>query len=84
MNMGEMTTLKIMRQLVKEWALPDRMTVSWNVDNSAEVAYAEERFRRYLADGWIAFSDEPSGRRQIFEFNPRLKRIVLLPPLGGG
>ena len=79
-----MTTLKIMRQLVKEWMLPDEMTVSWDVDNSEEVAYAQKKFLQYLADGWIAFSDEPTGRRQIFKFNPELKRIVLLPPLGGG
>lgn len=84
MPMGEMTTLKIMRQLVKEWMLPDEMTVSWDVDNSEEVAYAQKKFLQYLADGWIAFSDEPTGRRQIFKFNPELKRIVLLPPLGGG
>ena len=84
MPMGEMTTLKIMRQLVKEWMLPDEMTVSWNADNIEEVAYAQKKFLQYLADGWIAFSDEPTGRRQIFKFNPELKRIVLLPPLGGG
>lgn len=84
MPMGEMTTLKIMRQLVKEWMLPDEMTVSWDVDNSEEVAYAQKKFLQYLADGWIAFSDEPTGRKQIFKFNPELKRIVLLPPLGGG
>ena len=84
MPMGEMRTLRIMRQLVKEWTLPDEMTVSWDVDNSQEVAYAEKKFLQYLADGWMAFSDEPRGRRQIFKFNPKLERIVLLPPLGGG
>lgn len=82
--MGEMTTLRIMRQLVKEWTLPDEMTVSWDVDNSQGVAHAEKKFLQYLADGWMAFSDEPGGRRQIFKFNPKLKRIVLMPPLGGG
>ena len=35
-------------------------------------------------DGWMAFSEEPRGRRQIFTFNPQLERIVLMPPLGGG
>jgi hypothetical protein len=48
------------------------------------VAYAEEKFREYLADGWMAFSEDPRGRRQIFKFNPKLERIVLIPPLGGG
>jgi len=83
-SMGEMTTLRVMRQLLKEWTLPDEMRVSWNINNSGEVAYAEKRFLEYLADGWMAFSDEPRGRCQIFKFDPRLKRIVLVPPLGGG
>lgn len=82
--MGEMTTLKIMRQLLKEWTLPDDFKVSWNVDNSDEIAYAEMIFKKYLAEGWIAYNDEPTGRKQIFKFNPELKRIILLPPLGGG
>jgi len=82
--MGEMITLKIMRQLTKEWTLPDEMRVSWDVNNSQGVAYAEKKFLQYLADGWIAFSDNPKGRRQIFKFDPKLERIVLMPPLGGG
>ena len=82
--MGEMKTLKIMSALLEEWILPDEMTTTWDVDNSQEVAHAEETFRQYLADGWMAFSDDPWGRRQIFQFNPKLERIVLVPPLGGG
>jgi len=82
--MGKMMTVKIMRHLLKEWTLPDEMDVSWNVDNSQEVTYAENKFREYLADGWMAFSDEPKGRKQIFNFNPRIERIILMPPLGGG
>lgn len=82
--MGEMTTWKIMRQLIKEWTLPDKMTVSWEADNSQEVAHAKKKFAQYLNDGWLAFSDEPEGRKQIFKFDPTLKRIVLIPPLGGG
>ncbi len=82
--MGVMKTVKILRQLLDDWTLPDEMTVTWDVDNPQEVAYAAEQFRAYLADGWLAFSEEPRGRRQIFTFNPQLDRIVLLPPLGGG
>lgn len=82
--MGVMTTHRVMRQLIKEWTLPDEMTVSWDADNDDEVSYAEERFSQYMAEGWIAYSDEPAGKRQIFRFNPSLMRIVLLPPLGGG
>jgi hypothetical protein len=82
--MGEMFTIKIMRQLTKEWVLPDEMKVSWNTDNAQEVAFAEKKFRQYLADGWIAFSDNANGRKQIFKFDPTLERILLMPPLGGG
>jgi hypothetical protein len=84
MTMGVMKTLKIMRQLLDEWTLPDEMTVTWDVENRREVAYVKEKFYEYLADGWMAFSEEPKGRRQIFKFNSQLKLIVLIPPLGGG
>jgi hypothetical protein len=60
------------------------MTMSWRVGNAAEVAAAAATFTRYLNDGWLAYSEDPTGRRQIFAFNPHLERIVLLPPLGGG
>ena len=82
--MGKMMTVNIMRQLLKEWTLPDDMEVTWDVNNNQEVTYAEKKFREYLADGWIAFSDDHEGRIQIFNFNPKLERIVLMPPLGGG
>jgi hypothetical protein len=82
--MGEIITLKIMTQLVKEWTKPDEMKVSWDVNKMEEIDYAKKKFLEYLADGWMAFSDEPEERRQIFEFNPKLKRIILIPPLGGG
>ncbi len=82
--MGVMKTLKIMRQLLPDWTLPEEMTVTWDIGNRREVAYAQKKFREYLADGWMAFSEEPRGRRQIFKFNPQLEQIVLLPPLGGG
>lgn len=84
MTMGVMKTLKIMRQLLDEWTLPDEMTVTWDVENRREVAYVKEKFYEYLGDGWMAFSEEPKGRRQIFKFNSQLELIVLIPPLGGG
>ncbi len=77
-------TVNIMRQLLKEWTLPDEFEVTWNVNNPQEVTHAEEKFREYLADGWIAYSDDYKGRMQIFNFNPKLEMIVLMPPLGGG
>jgi hypothetical protein len=84
MTMGVMKTVKIMRQLLDDWTLPEEMTVTWDIENRREVAHAEEKFREYLADGWMAFSEESRGRLQIFKFDPKLERIVLMPPLGGG
>jgi hypothetical protein len=82
--MGQMTAMKIMRQLVKEWTLPDEMKVAWDINNSQEIAHAEKLFSEYLAEGWIAYIDEPQGRKQIFKFDPKITNIVLMPPLGGG
>ena len=79
-----MITVNIMRQLLKEWTLQDEAEVTWDVNNNQEVTYAENKFREYLADGWIAFSEGYEGRIQIFDFDPNLEMIVLMPPLGGG
>jgi hypothetical protein len=79
-----MTTIQVMRHLLKEWRLPDSMTVSWNPHDAFEVAHAADKFHEYLQDGWMAFRDEPSGRTQIFTFDPSINRILLIPPLGGG
>ena len=82
--MGKMMTVNIMRQLLKEWTLPDEAEVTWDVSNNQEVTYAEKKFGEYLAEGWIAFSDDDRGRIQIFDFDPKLEMIILMPPLGGG
>ena len=82
--LGIMTTIQVMRHLLKEWHLPDSMTVTWNPEDVIEVTRAQDKFQEYLHDGWMAFRDEPSGRTQIFTFDPLINRILLIPPLGGG
>jgi len=83
--MGKMMTVDIMRQLLKEWTMPDQAEITWDVNNKKEVAYAEKKFRDYMADGWLAYSDSSKeGRIQITKFDPKIEMIVLLPPLGGG
>ena len=83
--MGKMMTLNIMRQTFKEYTLPDKMEVKWEVSNNQEVQYAEQMFYEYLADGWLAYrEDHKKGRIQIFNFSPKLEMIVLMSPLGGG
>ena len=82
--MGKMVTLKIMRHTYKEWMLPEEMEIAWDIDDSRQVSYAEETFRDYLKDGWIAFIEKNNGRVQIFDFDPEFETIVLMPPVGGG
>ena len=83
--MGKMMAVDTLRQLLKEETLPDRMEITWDINDKQEVTYAEKKFRDYLADGWLAFSENPKeGRVQIHRFDPKLEMIVLLPPLGGG
>ena len=82
--MGEIVAVRILTSLMEEHTLPDNIRVTWRRGNQKEMDQAEEVFASYLADGWLAFIDEPKARQQIFEFNPRYERIVLMPPLGGG
>ena len=82
--MGEMVSIKVLTALTRDYMLPEGAKVTWDEVDAEQVAQAEGMFNQYLKDGWMAFSDEPEGRRQIFKFDPKLKRIVLVPPLGGG
>ena len=82
--MGEMVAVRILTSLMEEQTLPANIRVIWRIGNPKEIDRAEELFDLYLADGWLAFAEDPTARQQIFEFNPRYERIVLMPPLGGG
>jgi len=82
--MGEIVAVKILTSLWEEQTLPDNIRVTWRRGNQKEIDQAKEVFASYLADGWLAFADEPTARQQIFEFNSRCERIILMPPLGGG
>jgi thiamine monophosphate synthase len=82
--MGKMVAVRILTSLMEEQTLPSNIRVTWRIGNQEEVERAEEVFVSYLADGWLAFTDEPTARQQIFEFNSRCERIILMPPLGGG
>ena len=53
-----MMTLNIMRQTFQEYTLPDEMEISRDVSNNQEVIYAEKKFHEYLADGWLAYSED--------------------------
>jgi hypothetical protein len=49
------------------------------------VKRAEDIFRKYVMEGWIAYTVTSDDRKiQIFTFNPELDEIVLTPIMFGG
>ncbi len=76
--------MKVATSLTDETELSGDLKVSWDKDNPEEVSRARKNFERYVAKGWIAYSEESNGRRRILVFNSDLDKIVLIPPLGGG
>jgi len=61
------------------------LTLTWRMEDQEEVSLAKKRFMEYLKAGWLAFAVTPENRRvQIFEFDPRLEKIVLIPFAEGG
>jgi len=83
--MGVLRTWRELRTM-DEGGLLGNIMIHWNKENSKEVAVAEETFERYLKAGWMACKLEASEERrvQIFNFDPNLPIIILLPPVGGG
>lgn len=57
----------------------------WNRRNQEEVKLAEEKFKKYIRSGWMAYSINADREKvQIFTFNPALKEIFLIPLVEGG
>ena len=82
--MGELRTIIELRTM-DEPPLQENIKISWNEKNTEEVEIAEKTFKRYIDEGWIAFSVTSDNKRvQIFTFSPDIDRIILVPPLGGG
>ena len=82
--MGEIVTIKVLTSLMRAHELPEGANFKWNPEDPEQVSQAERIFEDYLKEGWLAFSEEERGKRQIFKFDPHLERIVLMPPIGGG
>jgi hypothetical protein len=79
-----MISIRVLTALMKDYELPEGAKVTWDETDEAQVSRAEEIFQKYLREGWMAFSEDGKGRRQIFRFDASLTRIILVPPLGGG
>lgn len=57
----------------------------WNRRNQEEVKLAEEKFKKNIRSGWMAYSINADREKvQIFTFNPALKEIFLIPLVEGG
>jgi hypothetical protein len=82
--MGEIITVTISTGMFRAHELPEGLRVSWSEFDTEQVSHAEKVFKSYIKEGWIAFSEVGKEKRQIMRFDPKLNKIVMLPPLGGG
>jgi hypothetical protein len=80
---GEIVAVKVSTALMRSHELPEGK-VTWVESDAEQISHAERVFYRYLKEGWIAFNEDEKGKKQILSFDPKLTRIVLIPPLGGG
>jgi len=82
--MGELVAIKVLTTLTKDYELPEDVKVTWDEADAEQISRVEKIFQKYLHEGWMAFSEDDRGRKQIFKFDSGSARIILIPPLGGG
>jgi hypothetical protein len=82
--MGEMVSVRISTALMRNHELPEGLKVTWIESDTEQTSHAERVFYSYIKEGWIAFKVEEKEKKQILSFDPKLTRIVLIPPIGGG
>ena len=82
--MGELVTVTISTGMFRAHELPEGFRVSWSESNVEQVSHAEKVFNSYIKEGWIAYSEVGKEKIQILSFDPKLNKIILLPPMGGG
>lgn len=59
--------------------------ISWDKENAKEVALAEKKFEEHVRQGWLAFTISSDNEKiQLFDFNPELEKIFLVPLSEGG
>lgn len=63
----------------------EQQNINWRTDDPDAVKQAENLFKKYVMEGWIAYTVTADDRKiQIFTFNPELDEIVLTPIMFGG
>ena len=82
--MGEIISIKVSTALMKSYELPEGIKVTWKESDIEQISHAERVFYKYLKEGWIAYNEDGKGRKQIINFDPKLTKIILIPPIGGG
>ncbi len=82
--MGEMRIIGKKAALFSHEAVEDEVKIAWRRDSPEDVKRAGEAFRRYMLDGWIAFTERDGRKVQIFTFDPDLDEIVIAPIMFGG
>ncbi len=82
--MGELVTVRVSTSMMRIHELPEGLRVAWSESDAEQVLYVEGIFYKYLKEGWMAYSDSETGKQLILRFDPKLARIVLIPPIGGG
>jgi len=61
-----------------------RIKIVWNKNKLEEVERAREIFEKYKRQGWIAVIERKGELRMIFDFDPEVECIILLPVIVGG
>jgi len=58
--------------------------IVWNKNRLEEVERAREMFEKYKRQGWIAIIEREGEPKMIFDFDPEVECIILLPVIVGG
>jgi len=83
--MGQLRIIGKKPDLMYDEEVGGEERVTWSNGNPEEVSRADEVFKKYLMKGWIAYTVTSDNRKvQIFNLNPELEEIVLVPIVSGG
>lgn len=82
--MGETRIIGKNAELFGADVVEEDVKIVWQRDDSEDVKLAAEACRRYILEGWIAFTERNGRKTQIFTFHPDLDKIVMAPIMFGG
>lgn len=82
--MGELIIIGKSSTVMIGDSVKDSFRVIWSRNNAKDIAIAEKTFKEYIRKGWLAIGEVSGKKKQIFDFNPDLEKIVLSPFMIGG